>query len=173
MANLQATTIDGTLNTTGQYSQGGLPMATIVNVTPSVTNVFYNGAYNSSITLEPSSISASARYVFCDVFVSASAGDHQNFVFSRVQTSATKNWVDSRGGNPVNEFGNVVATESVLITDHGDSDGYAPNYGKWYPCLFLPTSGRTVWINNYGNNGWFGGSASTGYLYFIVKGYTI
>ena len=170
MASLQSTTVTGTLNATGQYSLGGLPMASIVTVTPSITNIYYGGYTNTSVILNPSGISASARYIFCDVFVSSSAGDHQNFVFSRIQTSATKNWVDLRTYNPANEFGNVVATETIIITDHGDSDGYSPNYGKWYPCLFLPSSGRTVWINNYGNNG---ASGSTGYLYFIVKGYTI
>ncbi len=173
MANLRTTTVSGNLNTTGQYSQGGLAMASIISVDPAVTNIGYQGALNSSFTLNPTSISSSARYIFCDVFTSSSSSDHQNFVFSRSQTSATKNWVENRGSNPAGEFGNVVATETVIITDHGDADGYAPNYGKWFPCLLIPSSGRTIWINNYGNNGWFGGNASSGYLYFIVKGYTL
>ena len=167
MANLQSTTVTGTLNATGQYSQGGSAMISIVQVTPSVTNFAWSSYTNTSVILNPSGISASARYIFCDVFMTASFSDHQNFVFSRAQTSAVKTWVDSRGQDPTGHFGNLVATEVALITYHGESDGYTPNYGIWYPNMLLPSSGRTVWVNNHGNSG------SSGYLYFVVKGYSI
>jgi len=167
MANLTSSTVTGNLNTTDQYRQGGTAMVSIVQVTPAATNLGWQGYTNTSMTLNPTSISAGARYIFCDVFITASFSDHQNFWFTRAQTSATKNWVDSRGNNPAGEFGNLVGTESVLVTYHGESDGYSPNYGIWYPSLLLPSSGRVIWVNNYGNSG------SSGYIYIIAKGYSI
>lgn len=167
MANLQTSNISGSINATGTYSQGGSTMMSVVQIGPSATNISFSGSINAQYTLNPSTVPAAARYLFCDIFVTASFSDHQNFMFSRSNMGQQKNWVDSRGQNPAGQFGNLTSVESTIITYYGEVDGFSSNYGIWYPSQFLPTSGRLVWINNYGNSG------SSGYIYIIVKGYSL
>lgn len=155
------------INATGNYKQNGSAMISMIQIGPSATNISFSGTINAQYTLNPDTIPAAARYLFCDIFVTANISDHQNFMFSRSNMGAQKNWVDIRGSNPANEFGNLTSQENVIVTYHGEADGYTPNYGIWYSSQTLPTVGRTVWINNYGNSG------SAGYIYIIVKGYSM
>jgi hypothetical protein len=157
----------GNIATAGQYRQGGSAMMSVVQIGPAATNISYTGTVNAQYTLNPDTVPAAARYIFCDIFVTASITDHQNFMFSRSNMGNQKSWVNTRGSNPANEFGNLTAQENTIITYYGESDGFTSNYGIWYPSQFLPTVGRTVWMNNYGNSG------SDGYVYIIVKGYSL
>jgi hypothetical protein len=157
----------GNIATAGQYRQGGSAMMSVVQIGPAATNISYTGTVNAQYTLNPNTVPAGARYIFCDIFVTADRTDHQNFMFSRSNMGNQKNWVDTRGSNPANEFGNLTAQENTIITYYGESDGFTSNYGIWYPSQFLPSVGRTVWMNNYGNSG------SNGYVYIIVKGYSL
>jgi len=155
------------INATGNYRQGGSTMMSVVQIGPSATNISFSGSINAQYTLNPSTVPSAARYIFCDIFVTASFSDHQNFMFSRSSMGQQKNWVDSRGQNPAGQFGNLTSVESTIITYYGEADSFSSNYGIWYPSQFLPTSGRLVFINNYGNSG------SSGYIYIIVKGYSL
>jgi hypothetical protein len=155
------------INATGNYRQGGSAMISIVQIGPSATNIAFSSTINAQYTLNPTTIPAAARYVLCDIFVTANFSDHQNFMFSRGNMGQQKNWVDTRGNNPANEFGNLTSQENTIVTYPGEQDGYTPNYGIWFASQILPVVGRTVWINNYGNSG------SNGYVYIIVKGYSL
>jgi hypothetical protein len=157
----------GNIATAGQYRQGGSAMMSVVQIGPAATNISYTGTVNAQYTLDPNTVPAAARYIFCDIFVTASITDHQNFMFSRSNMGNQKSWVNTRGSNPANEFGNLTAQENTIITYYGESDGFTSNYGIWYPSQFLPSVGRTVWMNNFGNSG------SDGYVYIIVKGYSL
>ena len=157
----------GNIATAGQYRQGGSAMMSVVQIGPAATNIAYTGTINAQYTLNPDTVPAGARYIFCDIFITATISDHQNFMFSRSNMGSQKNWVDTRGANPAGQFGNLTSQENTILTYFGENDGFSSNYGIWYPSQFLPTVGRTVWMNNFGNSG------SNGYVYIIVKGYSM
>jgi len=138
-----------------------------VEVTPGVTEWSFTGGVTSqTITLNPSTIPSTARYVLADVFATANISDHQNFVLGRNTLTNQKNWVDARGNQPSTNFG-TLTRQAVTLTYNGETDNYSPFFGVWYSSQHIPTSGRTIYFNNYGN------SSSNGWLYVIVKAYSL
>jgi hypothetical protein len=156
-----------TVTTSGQIRQNNVGIVQVVPIGPTATNISYSGTINGQYAVGSTSIPSAARWVFADVFVTANISDHQNFMLTRSNFGAQKTWVDTRGNNPANEFGNLTQDDVTFITYFGESDGFTSNYGLWKAGLLIPSSGRNIWINNYGNSG------SSGYLYFIVRGYSL
>lgn len=134
--------------------------------TPVVSEFSFTGTVNTSRTLN-SSVPANARYILANVFITASASDHENFVLSATQWSNAKNWVDTRGTQPSTTFGSLTPKDHVTLTYFGEVDGFTSNYGIWYNNLHIPVSGQTIWINNYGNSG------SNAWMYFVIRGYAL
>lgn len=139
---------------------------TWVELTPGVTEVSFNGSVATSMTLNPATIPAAARYVLADVFITANISDHQNFVFGSATITSQKNWVDTRGTQPSTTFGNL-SRQAITLTYHGEVDNFSPNYGIWFSSQVMPVTGRTVYYNNYGNSG------SAGWIYILVKAYSL
>ena len=129
------------------------------------TEIGYNGAYNSSFTVT-TNVPTSARYILADVFATADRSDHINFEFGNASLANAQSWVNTRGTQPSTQFGSI-ARNSVIVTYNGESDGYTPNYGMWYSSLTIPSSGRTIYMNNYGQSG------SIGWVYLRVKAYSL
>ena len=151
----------------GQIRQGGVGIVQIVPIGPNRWNIPYSGTINAQYAIGNTGIPSSARWLLADVFITANISDHQNFMLTRQNFGAQKNWVDTRGNNPDNEFGNLTQDDVTILTYNGESDGYSPNYGIWKSSVLIPSSGRNIWINNYGNSG------SSGYILFIVRGYSL
>ena len=159
--------VAGTVNYTGTLQQNGSNVIQWVELTPGVTEWSWSGGVTSqAITLNPSTIPSTARYVLADVFVTANSSDHQNIVLGRNVLTDQKNWVDTRGQQPSGQFG-TLTRQAVTLTYNGEADGYTPNYGMWYSSQHIPCSGRTIYYNNYG---W---SGSSGWVYVVVKAYSL
>lgn len=129
------------------------------------TEVYYSGNYNSSFSVT-TNVPTNARYILADVFATANISDHQNFEFGNSPIGNAQNWVNSRGQAPSSVFGNL-SRNTAIVTYNGEADGYTPNYGLWYASVTIPSAGRTVYMNNYGNSG------SSGYVYLRVKAYSL
>ena len=129
------------------------------------TEIGYSGVYNSSFTVT-TNVPTNARYILADVFATANISDHINFEFGNASLANAQSWVNTRGTQPSTQFGNI-ARNSVIVTYNGESDGYTPNYGMWYSSLTIPSSGRTIYMNNYGQSG------SVGWVYLRVKAYSL
>jgi hypothetical protein len=151
----------------GQIQQNGTGIIQMVPIGPTATNIAYTATINGQYTIGSASIPAAARWLLADIFITANISDHQNFMMTRFNFGTQKNWVDTRGNNPASEFGNLTQGDVALLTYNGEQDGYTPNYGVWKSSVMVPSVGRTLWINNHGN------SNSNGYLYFIVRAYSL
>jgi len=151
----------------GQIQQNGTGIIQMVPIGPTATNIAYSGTINAQYTIGSVSIPATARWLLADIFITANISDHQNFMMTRFSFGTQKNWVDTRGNNPANEFGNLTQGDVAIVTYNGEADGYTPNYGIWKCSVIVPSVGRTLYINNHGN------SSSSGYLYFIVRAYSL
>lgn len=134
--------------------------------TPVVSEFSFTSAINTSWTLN-ASVPTNAKYILANVFITASTSDHQNFVLSATQWTSVQNWVNTRGQQPSTLFGSVTQKDHVALTYFGESDSFSSNYGIWYNNLDIPTTGRTVWVNNNGNSG------SNGWVYFVIRGYSL
>jgi hypothetical protein len=134
--------------------------------TPVISEFSFTSTVNVSWTLN-SSVPTNARYVLANVFATASSSDHQNFILSATQFTNAQSWVDTRGQQPSTRFGSLTQKEHVTLTYYGEADGYTSNYGIWYNSQTIPVSGRTVWMNNFGNSG------TNGWLYFLIRGYSL
>ena len=130
-----------------------------------ITQIFFSGPYNSSFTVT-TNVPTNARYILADVFATASFSDHQNFEFGNASIANAQNWVNTRGQQPSTVFGNL-QRNTTIVTYTGEADGFTPNYGTWYPSITIPSSGRTVFMNNFGNSG------SSGWVYLRVKAYSL
>ena len=144
--------------------QSGISVVLFSN--PVVSEFSFTGVVNTSRTLN-SSVPTNARYIFANVFITASSSDHQNFNLSATQWSDAKNWVNNKGEQPSAQFGNLTQKDHVSLTYFGETDGFTSNFGIWYNNLHIPVSGRTIWINNYGNSG------SNSWMYFVIRGYAL
>ncbi len=154
-------------NFSGAISQGGTRIIQWVEIASAETQWSFSGAVVSqTITLNPSNIPSNARYVLADVFITANSSDHQNIVLGRDSLTNQKNWVDTRGQQPSTQFG-TLTRHAVTFTYHGEVDGFSPNYGLWWSSQHIPCNGRTIYFNNFGNSG------STGWIYVIVKAYSL
>ena len=108
-------------------------------ITPQTLELSFTGNTSSAETANfNSNVSTSATHVLCDIFVTRSTVDHQNYVFGRSgQVGNHKNWVDARGQQPSGQFSNMGA-DIIIITSNGESDGYGDNYGLWYSSQMSP-----------------------------------
>lgn len=162
-------TVNGNLNLGSGYNltSGSNKIITWVDVTPGTNEFSFTGTQTITVTLNPSTIPAAARYVLCDIFVTCPQQDHFNNVFGRDSLTSQKNWVDVRGQQPSAQFG-TLTRQSVTLTYHGDADNYSPNYGVWFCSQQIPCSGRTIYYNNNGING-----SNTGWVYILTKAYSL
>jgi hypothetical protein len=158
-------TVSGDINYTGTIKQSGSTVIQWVEITPVVFEFSWSGTQTFSVT-PTNSIPPSTRYILADVFITANSGDHQNIVLGRSSVSSQKNWVDSRGAQPSGQFG-TLTRHAVTLTYNGEADGYSPNYGLWFSSQHIPSDGRTIYFNNYGNSG------SGGWVYIVIKGYSL
>lgn len=159
--------VGGTINYSGTLQQNGSNIIQWVELTPGVTEWSWTGSVVSQeITLNPSTIPSTARYVLADVFITANSSDHQNIVLGRNVLTNQKNWVDTRGTQPSTTFG-TLTRQAVTFSYNGESDGYTPNFGLWFSSQHIPTTGRTIYFNNFGNSG------SNGWVYVVVKAYSL
>ncbi len=161
----------GNCNFSGAISQGGTRIIQWVEITPAATEWSFSGRIVSQlITLNPSTIPSNARYVLGDVFITCNTSDHQNIVLGRQVLTDQKNWVDTRGQQPSTQFGaGLVTRQSATFSYNGDADNYSPNYGLWWSSQYIPCNGRTIYFNNFGNNG----PGNNGWVYIIIKAYSL
>lgn len=152
------------LDVSGNLKTPGINWVLFSN--PVVSELSFTGTVNTSGTLN-SAIPTNARYILANVFATASSSDHQNFVLSATQWTNVVTYVGTRGNQPSTQFGSLSQKDHVILTYFGETDGFSSNYGIWYNSEIIPVSGRTVWINNYGNSG------SNGWLYFVIRGYSL
>jgi uncharacterized protein YfiM (DUF2279 family) len=163
----------GNLSVLNNIQQNGNNIISWVEVTPYYLEWSFSGSVTSQSINLTTAIPANTRYILADVFATSTVvpgqtyGDHQNFVLSRTALTNQYSWVNSRGQQPSATFGSGLARQAVLLTYSGESDGYSPYYGIWYPSQNIPVDGRTMYFGNYGNSG------SSGWLYIIIKAYSI
>jgi hypothetical protein len=113
------------------------------------------------------SMPAGARYMLGDVFITASADDHSNFVLGRNLTPEL-NWVDPRGTQPSTVFGKAMARHAVTLNYPGENDGFTSSYGIWYSSQTIPlNTDGTFDFDNAGNSG------SKGWVYMVVKAFSL
>jgi hypothetical protein len=156
------------LDIAGALSLSGKPVYTWIDLATPVTYQFQYVNFSGQTTETlPASISTSARAVLADVYISCSYADHFIICFGREALTAQKTWTDTRAANPSTSFGNLARHATNIMYD-GDSSGYSSYYGLWYPSVIIPVSGRTMYTQNYGNNG-----NTNGYLYFKIKAYAL
>lgn len=155
------------LDISGALSLSSNAAYTWIDITPVTYQFQYVNFSGATTQTLPGSVSASARAILADVYISCSAADHQVWVFGRSALSAQKNWVDTRANNPANEFGNLARHATNIMYD-GDNSGYSSYYGLWYPSVVIPVAGQTMYTQDYGNN-----ANTNGYLYFKIKAYAI
>jgi hypothetical protein len=87
--------------------------------TPLIKEFSFDGLWQTMKNLPVStSMPAGARYMLADVFITASADDHSNFVLGRGLTQE-QNWVDPRGTQPSTVFGKAMARHAVTLTYPG------------------------------------------------------
>lgn len=134
--------------------------------TPIIREIQFAGSVTATNVSIPG-IPSNARYVLADVYYTANSADHQNVAIGRNPTTQ-KNWVEpTRGAQPSTQFGNN-ARHSITLTYTGDNDGFSSNYGIWYPSQVIP-------LNVDGTFGWtnYSNSGSNGYLYLVIKAYSL
>jgi hypothetical protein len=163
----------GNLSVLNNIQQNGSNVISWVEVTPFFIEWSFSGAVTSQSVDLTAVIPTTARYILADVFATATVvpgqtyGDHQNFILARSALTNQYSWVDSRGQRPSTVFGSGLPRHAVILNYPGETDGFSPFYGIWFPSQNIPVTGRTVYFSNYGNSG------SSGWIYMIIKGYSI
>ena len=158
-----------TLNVNGQMTVNSLPVCSWIELTtPVYTEFSWTGSQTFAVSLN-AAVPATARAVLADIFVTASSNDHQNICLSRSAAEYASNWVNTRGTQPSTVFtANPPSTNhTVRLTYHGEVDGWSPNYGVWYSSQYVPCASRQIYFGNNGNSG------SNGWVYIVIRGYTL
>ena len=172
--NLQATTtyMSGTIRTSGQTTNALILYFLSTCFTQQVS---YVNTVDTSLTFSSTYIPAAARAVLADVFwspglVGGTIVDHQIMNLGSVSNGVQRTWADGGwGSNPTSWLG-TMSNQIVRLLSDGENGGGTSYYiglrGIWYPSLTIPVAANGVcYYSNYGNSG------SSGYLYFVVKGY--
>jgi hypothetical protein len=108
-----------------------------------------------------------ARYILADVFATANANDQQNFWIGRGVVNTPETWVTPPGTQPSTLFGDV-AKHAVMLNYPGQNDAYTSFYGIWYSSQVIPLNANgTFDFATTGNSG------SSGWLYLIIKSYSL
>jgi hypothetical protein len=158
------------LSILNNIQQNGSNIISWVEVTPAYTEWSFAGVASSSVTLNPSSIPANARYVLLDVFITASASDHFNLSLGRTALSDLRNWTNPQGSQPSAYFVAGVGSRNVVcMTHHGNADGYSTMMGKWWSSVITPCDGRTLYYNLSGVDS----VSTTGWIYVIARAYSL
>ena len=99
------------------FKTGSGTIQRFFSITPQTLELSFTGNTNSAETANfNSNVSTSATHVLCDIFVTISTVDPQNYVFGRSgQVGNHKNWVDGRGQQPSGQFSNMGA-DIIIIT---------------------------------------------------------
>ena len=170
--------VAGNINTSNGLLINNNKTISWIEVTPTYTEWSFEGLSNQTITLNPSSIPESARYVLADVYATAapidtvlsngtvvSQGDHQHFILGH-DTNQNKNWVSIPGNQPSTEFDTHLG-HKVILGYYGEKDGFSSYFGQWFSSQVIPTQGRDIDFANPGN------SQSDGWIYIIVRAYSL
>lgn len=157
------------LNVNGQITVNSVASCAWIELTtPVYTEFSWTGSQNFAFTLN-SAVPTTARAVLADVYVTASSNDHMNITLSRSAAEYVQNWVNTRGTQPSTVFGaNPPSTNhTVRLTYHGEVDAWTPNYGVWFSSQYVPCTNRVTYFGNYGNSG------SNGWVYIVIRAYTL
>lgn len=157
------------LNVNGQIKVNSVAACAWVELaTPVYTEFSWTGTQNFAVSLN-AAVPSTARAVLADIFVTASISDHQNICLSRTAAETGRNWVDTRGTQPSTSFGTnpPSANHTLRLTYYGEGDGFTSNYGIWYSSQYIPCSSRQTYFANPGNSG------SNGWVYIVIRGYTL
>jgi len=108
-----------------------------------------------------------ARYILADVFATAAPDDQQNFWLGRGVSNTPQTWVTPAGTQPSTLFGDL-RKQGVLLYYPGQSDGFTSNYGIWYSSQAIPVNANgTFDFASTGN------TASSGWIYMVIKSYSL
>ena len=157
------------LNVNGQITVNSIAACAWIELTtPVYTEFSWTGSQNFAVSLN-TAVPTTARAILCDVFITASISDHQNICLSRSAAEYTQNWVDTRGTQPSTRFGANPPSvyHTARFTYYGEADGFTSNYGIWYSSQYVPCASRQTFFGNYGNSG------SNGWVYLVIRGYTL
>ena len=158
-----------TLNVNGQITVNSSPMCAWIELaTPVYTEFSWTGSQTFAVSLN-AAVPSTARAILADIFVTASSSDHQNICLSRSVAEYAKNWVDTRGTQPSTSFAAnpPSSNHTVRLTYHGEVDGWSPNYGVWWSSQYVPCASRQIYFGNNGNSG------SNGWVYIVIRAYTL
>jgi hypothetical protein len=134
--------------------------------TPIILQVAYTNTINT-LTALPAGIPTTATQLLADCYYSASISDHEHFVLTPTSQNL-QGWNNTRGAQPsTNGLSNWAGYRTSILLYPGETDGFSSFYGLWKPSVIIPVSSSGFYINNYGN------SNSSGYLYFVIKAYSL
>jgi hypothetical protein len=170
-----ATTLDvnGTIRTAG--NQGTNALILYFLSTCFTQQVSYTNTVDTSLTLSATYIPAAARAVLADVFwspglVGGTTVDHQIMNLGSVSNGVQRTWTDGGWGSNPSSWLGTMNNQIVRLLSDGENGGGTAYFiglrGIWYASQTIPIAANGVmYYSNYGNSG------SSGYLYFVVKGY--
>ena len=165
--------VNGTIRTAGNPGTNALILYFLS--TCFTQQVSYVNTVDTSLTLSATYIPAAARAVLADVFwspglVGGTTVDHQIMNLGSVSNGVQRTWTDAGwGSNPSSWLGTMNNQIVRLLSDGENGTGTAYFIGLrgiWFASQTIPIAANGVmYYSNYGNSG------SSGYLYFVVKGY--
>jgi hypothetical protein len=170
-----ATTLDvnGTIRTAG--NQGTNALILYFLSTPFTQQVSYVNTVDTSLTFSATYIPAAARAVMADVFwspglVGGTTVDHQIMNLGSVSNGVQRTWTDGGWGSNPSSYLGTMNNQIVRLLSDGENGGGTAYFiglrGIWFASKTIPIAANGVmYYSNYGN------SNSSGYLYFVVKGY--
>ena len=165
--------VNGTIRTSGNPGTNALILYFLS--TCFTQQVSYVNTVDTSLTLSASYIPAAARAVLADVFwspgLTAGGGvDHQIMNLGSVSNGVQRTWTDGGWGSNPSSWLGTMNNQIVRLLSDGENGGGTAYFiglrGIWYASQTIPVAANGVmYYSNYGN------STSSGYIYFVVKGY--
>lgn len=152
---------------TGSVTVGGKPVILWQELATPQTLEFGFAPTALHSTQALSGLPAGTRYILADVFAAANMSDQQNFWIGRGVSETPQTWNGAQGGQPSMYFGDL-RKQAVMLNYPGGSDGYTSTYGIWYASQGIPVNANgTFDFASTGNSG------SSGWIYLIIKGYSL
>ena len=165
--------VNGTIRTAGNQGTNALMLYFLS--TCFTQQVSYTNTVDTSLTLSATYIPAAARAVLADVFwspglVGGTTVDHQIMNLGSVSNGTQRTWTDGGWGSNPSSYLGTMANQIVRLLSDGENGGGTAYFiglrGIWFASKTIPVAANGVlYYSNYGNSG------SSGYLYFVVKGY--
>ena len=165
--------VNGTIRTAG--NQGTNALILYFLSTPFTQQVSYTNYVDTSLTFSATYIPAAARAVMADVFwspglVNGTTVDHQIMNLGSVSNGVQRTWTDAGWGSNPSSWLGTMNNQIVRLLSDGENGGGTAYFiglrGIWFASKTIPIAANGVmYYSNYGNSG------SSGYLYFVVKGY--